>query len=145
METNTRTKGTQVEKPHGNPIQQTQEKLLGELPKITPEKKPEHPHAKYGPPLFKDGDEVYAIAFLRGESTVYYVCKCIVEKAPDPSDRRIYKVKITAVAASAIGQKPTSTPVQATLLNRVITKRENELNKEIASFMMPKNWINAKP
>ena len=148
METNTRTEGTQVEVAHGNTVQQTQKKLLGELPKVAPtktEKKQEHPQAKYGPPLFKAGDQVYAIAFLRGEQTVYYVCRCVVEKAPEPSERRVYKVKITAVAAQAIGQKPSSTPVQATLLNRVITKRENELNKEMASFMMPKTWILAQP
>lgn len=96
---------------------------------------------KYGPPLFKVGEEVHLVAFLQGKPVTYYVCKAIVEKTPGPEDRRIYKVRVIAVAEKAVGGKIVAVPPQACLLNRVITKRENELNKTMAAFMLPKRWI----
>lgn len=96
---------------------------------------------KYGAPTFRVGEEVFLVAFLQGKPVTYYVCKGIIEKTPHADERRIYKIKITAVGEKAIGGKAEKVPPQACLLNRTITKRENELNKTMAPFMLPKHWI----
>lgn len=100
--------------------------------------------AKYPPPLFKKGQLIYINAFLKSEKGKFFVCKCQVEEVPQPNQRRTYKVKIIAVSDKAIGSK-VSTPIQATLLGRVITKRENEMIENMAQFMMPKVWITLDP
>ena len=101
-------------------------------------------HAKYPPPLYNVGQEIYINAFLKSEKGKFFVCKCRVEETPQPNQRRVYKVKIIAVADHAVGAKM-KVPTQASLLGRVITKRENEMTQTLASFMMPKTWITVNP
>jgi hypothetical protein len=106
--------------------------------------KPEEHRPKYPPPIYKKGQEVYINAFLKSEKGKFFVCKCVVEETPQPNQRRVYKVKITAVADHAIGHK-VSTPAQAALLGRIITKRENEMIQNMAPFMLPRGWITSDP
>jgi hypothetical protein len=95
--------------------------------------------------LFREGQELYATAFFKDQKNVFYLCKVVVTQVPQANERRLYKVKIVSVAENAVGQKKDLVPEQASLLNRVITKRENELNTQVPLFMMPKGWITVQP
>lgn len=112
---------------------------MEQIPNVKKEDKSKHPS-----PLYQKGQVVYINAFLKSEKGKFFVCKCLIEEIPQPNQRRVYKVKIVAVADKALGVK-VSTPAQASLLGRVITKRENEMVKEIAPFMLPKAWITVNP
>lgn len=97
----------------------------------------------YHKPRYRVGDSVYMTAFLKKYPGKFFVCKAVIEKCPEPNSRRVYKIKIMAVADAAIGSQ--SSPSQASLLGRSITKRENEINLEIPLFMQPEGWIESSP
>lgn len=109
-----------------------------------PIKKKKKNKPKYPPLAYRVGDEVFINAFLKTIKGKFFVCKCNIEQTPQPNQRRVYKVKIVSVADHAVGDKR-STPTQASLLGRVITKRENEMTQTIPDFMMPKAWIDLQP
>jgi len=142
MEINTRTQGVEVEISHRQALQSSKDTNLEQI--SVEEKKSKKTQAKYPPPLFKVGQEIFINAFLKSEKGKFFVCKSQVIEIPQPNQRRIYKVKIIAIGEQAIGYKE-STPIQATLLGRVITKRENEMLEKIADFMLPKSWIILDP
>lgn len=97
----------------------------------------------YAPIRYRKGDEVFLWAFLKKYKGNFFMCRADIDECPEPNARRVYKVKITAVSEAAIGSS--QTPAQASLLGRVITKRENEISKDIPGFLMPKAWIEATP
>lgn len=114
---------------------------MGTVPAVA---EPEKQRAKYPPPIYKKGQMVFINAFLKSEPGKFFVCKCQVEDTPQPNQRRVYKVKIVAVSDKAVGSR-ISTPAQASLLGRIITKRENEMIEKMADFMLPKAWITVDP
>ena len=104
---------------------------------------PEKKKRPYAPPRYKRGDKIYLWAFLKKYKGNFFMCRATIDECPKPNTRRVYKVKITAVSEAAIGSK--ETPAQATLLGRIITKRENEISKVVPGFLIPKSWIEAAP
>ncbi len=146
METNTRTKATEVEVPRGQALQFKQENILGAVPKVNimPKDQKNRKNRKpYRPPRYRVGHEIFLTAFMKRYKGKYFVCRAEIEECPKPNSRRVYKVKITAVADASVGGD--TTPAQASLLGRTITKRENEINREIPVFLQPRAWIEATP
>lgn len=142
MEIDSRTTGAKVEEPRRQAVQSGKEKILGSIPKVNGTHVQQH-KKKYAPPQYKKGQLVYVVAYLKGQEGKFYVCQAEIEETPQPDQRRLYKVKIMAVGDRAIGGEPT--PTQASLLGRTITKRENEITRDLAPFMAPPKWIILDP
>src|SRR3990167_227313 len=132
MEINTGAERTTMEVTYRDTIHTGKEKLLGEVPKVM------EPKAAY-----KKGELIFITAFIKGEEGKFYVCRARIIELPEIGQRQIFKVLIEAVSDRAVGSIPT--PTQAALLGRTIVKRENEISKDLPSFMIPKNWITIKP
>ena len=144
MEISTGTQGTKVEIPHWQAVQSSKKKILGTVSKVNMKPKSEEQQKRrYAPPEYRLDDIIYITAFLKEEKSKYFICQASIVEVPKPDQRRLYKVKITAVADRAIGSLPT--PIQACLLGRTITKRENEITREISPFMAPPQWIILEP
>ena len=102
-------------------------------------KKPNKPKQKERRSVFKQGEQIFFTAFLKQDRQKFYVCRGIIEKCPDNKERQLFRVKILAVASKAVGGKESFD--QSFLLGKTITKKFNELHKEIPFFMQPSAWI----
>lgn len=141
MESQTSTTETQVEEPHRGTLQSEQKDVLEKLPGVKKKKKKmvkiSQPDRKQV--HFNKGDEVLFTAFLKSNKNEFYMCKGIIEQTPQETQKNNFKVRVIAVADAPVGGE--QVVKQAQLLGRTITKKYNELFKEVAEFMKPKAWI----
>lgn len=87
---------------------------------------------------FTKGQQVFINAYLSKKENEYFMARAMIEEVPN-GKKRLFKVKINAVADRPVGGPPCDK--QAALLGRVVSKKYEELHKELPSFLLPGGWI----
>ena len=87
---------------------------------------------------FVKGQQVFVNAYLSRKQNEYFMCFGTVTEIPK-KNQRLYKIQINAVADRSVGGPPSDK--QAALLGRTISKKYDELHKELPSFLTPGGWI----
>lgn len=136
MENTQATKSATVAVPRRGAIQQGQETILGEIPRLNVTSKPKEKTRK---PPFGKGDLVYFTAYLKKNPGAFYMCQGVVDRMPEQGVRKYWKVKVIAVGDRPVGGKPLID--QTTLLGMTLSKKTRELSKVLAPFMQPPDWI----
>lgn len=85
------------------------------------------------------GQIVFLTAFLKKDPKAVFICRGKIKQCPKEKERQIYKVEIIAVGAiptvGATNKDPKS------LLGINVTKKANELHKDMHQAFLPKKWI----
>lgn len=92
------------------------------------------PHKK----KFTKGQQVFINAYLSKKENEYFMAMAEILEVPN-GKKRLFKVKILAVADRPVGGPPCDK--QATLLGRTVSKKYEELHKELPLFLTPGGWI----
>ena len=87
---------------------------------------------------FKIGDQLFCTVFLKEDPKKFFLCMVLVEKVPEHY-KDFYKVRVYKIAESPIGG--TQTNQQKKLLNKVISKKNIQMYKNVPFFMEPKKWL----
>lgn len=93
---------------------------------------------KHSKKKFSKGQQVFINVYLSKGTNEYFMALAKIEEVPS-GKKRLFKVKIHAVADRSIGGPPSDK--QATLLGRIVSKKYEELHKELPPFMTPGGWI----
>ena len=87
---------------------------------------------------FSRGQEVFINAYLPKRKNEFFMCRGKIESVPG-ENKKFYKIRINAVADRPVGGPPCDE--QATLLGRTVSKKHEELHRELSPFFKPGGWI----
>ena len=124
-----------MESEHQQEVRRRQKDVLAHVPNtgdaVKPDKKSKNPR-------FNKGQQVFVNAYMSKKENEYFMCMGTIEECPN-GKKRLFKIKIRAVADRPVGGPPCDE--QATLLGRTISKKYEELHKELPPFLVPGGWI----